>query len=131
MDTKKTLLIVDDDPLVLESIDLLLCMTEEFNTIRALGTTGADSHLQHARIDIIVADVILAGSSNGIELCRRAIERYPRIAMVVITADNEVLHSDIPSRGVFLRKPFGGQQLLDAVHGAVQRADEDAHGPTD
>lgn len=131
MDTRKTLLIVDDDPLVLESIDLLLCMTEEFNTIRALGATGADSHLQHARIDIIVADVILAGSSSGIELCRKAIERYPKIAMVVITADNEIHRSDIPARGVFLRKPFGGQQLLDAIHGAVQRTHEGIYDPTD
>lgn len=128
MDTRKTLLIVDDDPLVLESIDLLLCMAEKFNTIRALGIAGADSHLQHARIDIIVADVILAGSNNGIELCRKAIERYPGIAMVVITADNEIHCRDIPSRGVFLRKPFGGQQLLDAIDGAIWRAHEDDPG---
>ena len=128
MDTRKTLLIVDDDPLVLESIDLLLCMTEEFNTIRALGVAGADSHLQHARIDIIVADVILAGSTNGIELCRKAIDVYPRIAMVVITADNEVHRSDIPARGIFLRKPFGGEQLLDAIHAAIERAHEGVSG---
>ncbi|MEO9078318.1 MAG: response regulator [Rhodanobacter sp.] len=128
MDTRKTLLIVDDNPLVLESIDLLLCMTESFNTIRALGTAGADSHLKHARIDIIVADVILAGSSNGIELCRMAIERYPRIAMVVITADNEIHREDIPKRGIFLRKPFGGKQLLQAIDGALERSRQELHG---
>jgi DNA-binding NtrC family response regulator len=125
VDTKKTLLIVDDDAPVLESIDLLLCMADEFNTIRALGTTGACSHLQHARIDIIVTDVILAGSTSGIELCQKAMERYPRIAIVVITADNEVRRSDIPKRGVFLRKPFGGKELLAAIDLSMERAREE------
>ncbi len=125
MDTRKTLLLVDDDPMVLESIDLLLCQTGEFHTIRAHGVTGALSHLQQARIDVIVADVILAGSTTGIDLCRDAIARYPTLAIVVITADNEVHGGEIPARGVFLRKPFGGETLLDAIHAAMQRAQPD------
>lgn len=126
MDSRKTLLLVDDDPLVLESIDLLLCSTEEFHTIRAHGVAGAASHLQQAKIDVIVADVILAGSTTGIDLCREAIARYPAIAIVVITADNEVRGNDIPARGVFLRKPFGGETLLDAIHAAMWQAQPDA-----
>jgi FixJ family two-component response regulator len=120
--TKKTVLIVDDDDLVLESIDLHLSATEDFQTIRVLGSTGALSHMQNApTIDIIVADVILAGSISGIDICRRAIERYPAIAVVVITADTEVHCTELPERGVFLRKPFGGEQLLDAIEEAVTR----------
>ncbi len=123
VDTKKTVLIVDDDALVLESIDLHLSMTGEFQTIRVLGCAGAISHMQNApTIDIIVADVILAGSMSGIELCQKAIERYPAIAVVVITADTEVHCAEIPERGVFLRKPFGGEQLLEAIGQALARA---------
>ncbi len=126
----KTVLIVDDDALVLEAIDLLLSRTEGFRSIRALGVASAHSDLQQARIDVLVADVILAGGTTGIELCERAIERHPAIAIVVITADNEVEHDEIPRRGVFLRKPFGGQQLLGAIDAALERVAEELRGRT-
>ena len=127
METNKTVLIVDDDHLVLESIDLHLSTTDGFQTIRVLGSAGALSHMQNAPgIDVIVADVILAGAMSGIDLCQKAIERYPGIAVVVITADTEVQCADIPARGVFLRKPFGGEQLVGAIGMALGRMSETA-----
>jgi DNA-binding NtrC family response regulator len=123
VETKKTVLIVDDDDLVLESIDLHLSATEDFQTIRVRGLAGAISHIQSAPIiDVIVADVILAGSMSGIDICQKAIQRYPAIAVVVITADTEVQCADIPDRGVFLRKPFDGKQLLEAIGIALGNA---------
>ncbi|MEO6799054.1 MAG: response regulator [Rhodanobacter sp.] len=124
----KTVLIVDDNALVLEAIDLLLSRAKGFRSIRALGVASARSDLQQAPIDVLVADVILAGSVTGIELCERAIEYHPRIAIVVITADNEVQRDDVPTRGIFLRKPFGGEQLLQAIDAALERAREPLHG---
>lgn len=122
MKTKKTVLIVDDDDLVLESIDLHLSATGDFQTIRVPGSAGALSHMQNApTIDVLVADVILAGGMSGIDICRRAIERFPAVAIVVITADTEVHCADIPGRGVFLRKPFGGEQLLAAIGVAMKQ----------
>jgi FixJ family two-component response regulator len=124
VETNKTVLIVDDDDLVLESIDLHLSTTEGFQTIRVLGSAGAMSHMQNTpTIDVIVADVILSGSVSGIDLCHKAIDRYPRIAVVVITADPEVQCAQIPERGVFLRKPFGGEQLLEAIAAALGKVD--------
>lgn len=122
MATKKTVLIVDDDDLVLESIDLLLSAVDDFQTIRARGAIGAISHMNHVRhIDVIVADVILAGDLSGIDVCRKVMEKCPGVAMVVITADTEVHRSDISSRGVLLRKPFGANQLVAAISDALTR----------
>lgn len=118
----KTVLIVDDDALVLEAIDLSLSKADGVRSIRALGVSSAHTDLQQARIDVLVADVILAGSTTGIELCEYAIERNPAIAIVVITADSEVQCDEIPARGIFLRKPFGGEQLLEAIDAALDRA---------
>lgn len=121
MDTTKTILIVDDDDLVLESIDLLLTAADGFQSIRARGSASAVSHMQRAHVDLIIADVILAGSMSGIDICHKAVERYPDIAVVIITADTEVHCADIPERGVFLRKPFGAEQLLEAIGVALGR----------
>lgn len=119
----KTVLIVDDDVLVLESIDLHLSAVDGFQTIRAQGSAGATSHMLNVQnVNVIVADVVLAGSMTGIDLCQQAIEQYPGIAVVVITADPEVHCAEIPERGVFLRKPFGGEQLLEAISEASGKA---------
>lgn len=126
----KTVLIVDDDALVLEAIDLLLSRAEGLRSIRALGVRSALSDLEQARIDVLIADVILAGSTTGIELCERAIERHPGIAIVVITADNEVRGDEIPKRGIFVRKPFGAEQLLEAIDAALERTRADRHERT-
>jgi DNA-binding NtrC family response regulator len=120
VDTSKAVLVVDDDALVLESIDLHLSAVGGFHTIRALGSASANATLDQGRIDVIVADVILAGSVTGIDLCRKAIRQYPDVAVVVITADTEVQCAEIPERGVFLRKPFGGEQLLEAIEAALR-----------
>jgi FixJ family two-component response regulator len=122
MGINKTILIVDDDDLVLESIDLLLSAVDNFQTICARGSEGAHSHMAHARhVDVIVADVILRGEISGIDVCRQVIAQCPDLAIVVITADTEVHRADIPSRGVFLRKPFGGGQLIAAVNDAIAK----------
>jgi FixJ family two-component response regulator len=120
MGTNKMILVVDDDEQVLESIDLLLSAVDDFQTICARGSTGAISHMAHTRhVDVIVADVILHGELSGIDLCRRLTEQCPDVAVVVITADTEVHRADIPERSVFLRKPFGGDQLIAAINGAL------------
>lgn len=121
MNDIKTVLVVDDDASVLEAIDLLLSRSGELRCIRALGVASARRDLELASIDVLVADVILAGTTSGIELCDRAIALHPGIAVVVITADNEVTPGEIPDRGIFLRKPFGGQQLLEAIDSALTR----------
>lgn len=129
MVTTNTVLIVDDDVMVLESIDLLLSQVGGYRSIRVQGMAGAYGALQQARIDVLIADVILAGCSNGIELCERAIANHPAIAIVVITADDEVDSRQVPSRGIFLRKPFGGEQLLAAIQSALTRAGEASREP--
>lgn len=119
---KKMILIVDDDDLVLESIDLVLSAVDEFQTICACGSAGALSHMAHTKhVDVIVADVVLRGELSGIDLCRKLMAQCPGVGVVIITADTEVHRTDVPERGVFLRKPFGGEQLVAAVNAALDK----------
>jgi DNA-binding NtrC family response regulator len=123
--TNKTILVVDDDALVLESIVLLLSAADGFETIPARGSTDAAAHLHGSRpIDVIVADIVLAGPVSGLDVCRKAIEQRPSIAVVVITADTEVHRTDIAERGVFLRKPFGAETLLAAIRQSMEQVPE-------
>jgi CheY-like chemotaxis protein len=120
--TNKTVLVVDDDPLVLESMLLLFAATGGFETIAARGAGDADAVLRSSRaIDVLVADIVLAGTVSGLEVCRNAVALRPDIAIVVITADPEAKRDEVVERGVFLRKPFGADTLLTAIRQAMDQ----------
>ncbi len=114
--------VIDDDPSVRELIDdLLHSVGLEVRTF-----ASAQDFLQARRGDppgCIVLDVRLPGSS-GLEFQRALIESGIRLSVIFITG-----HGDIPmsvramkSGAVeFLTKPLREQELLDAIHHAIQR----------
>lgn len=116
MSKDTVILVVDDDHAVLESMQLLLEEEAHCRAICAMGARGADRYFADREpIDVIVADVILSGQITGFDICRRAREIYPEIAVVVISADPSAEKEAMPEAGVYLRKAFGGRELLAAI----------------
>jgi len=114
--------VVDDDPSVRSSLKFLLStvglQVETFDS--------ADAFLHKKRPDVpscLVLDIRLPGLS-GIDFQRELAARNIRIPIVFLTG-----HGDIPMsvRAIkagaveFLTKPFRDQDLLDAVHVALDR----------
>jgi CheY-like chemotaxis protein len=113
-------LLVDDDPFVLQAMNLLLEQSGVFETVCAAGYPGALARMAEVdRLDVIVADVVLAGTATGIDLSLLAIARFPRLAVVIITGDLHDHSHEVPNRGVYLRKPFGGDELRAALAEAI------------
>jgi DNA-binding NtrC family response regulator len=122
MDAEKVVLIVDDDRAVLETMRMLLEARGGFRVHCALGATGASGHLNsHGPVDVLIADVILAGEITGIDICHMALRQCPSVGLVVISADPQIDPRDVPERSVYLRKPFGGHELIDAIGSAMAR----------
>lgn len=120
MDPDNVILIVDDDQAVLETMQLLLQGKGGFTVHCAVGKMGAAACLaEHDRIDVIVADVILAGKPTGVEVCAMGRRLHPQAGLVVISADPLTDVGTVPERSVYLRKPFGGNQLVDAIGQAL------------
>lgn len=123
MATEKVVLIVDDDPSVLETMRMLLETKDGFRVHVALGSQGAAHILDSAhRVDVLIADVILAGSVTGIDVCHRAAARHPAVALVVISADSNTDAAMMPDYSIYLRKPFGGIELVAAIEEAERLA---------
>ena len=119
MDAERVVLIVDDDHAVLETMQMLLEGKGGFRVHCTVGSHGAIRCLSaHRRVDIVIADVILAGEVSGVEICRMARRLHPQVALVVISADPQVEQETLPERSVYLRKPFGGDDLLQAIEQA-------------
>lgn len=80
------LLLVDDEELTLEgmygNIDWQELGFDE--VFRELSAEGALKRAQASRIDVIVSDIHLGGM-DGLEMCRRIMERWPCAKIVILS----------------------------------------------
>src|SRR3977135_1483418 len=117
-----TVFVVDDDPSVRASIQGLL----ESASLRSESFASAEEFLRNSRPEgpsCLVLDVTLPGV-NGLDFQRQLTDTGIQIPIIFVTG-----HGDIPmtvkamkSGAVeFLTKPFEDQDLLDAIHQALDR----------
>ncbi len=115
MKIQPIVVVIDDDVAVLSAIEDILEAKTDF-LVRIFRThREAVEMLSAARVDIIVADIILDTGVTGIDVCVAAIEQHPHVALVLISADSPLDHSGYPPRTVCLRKPFSANELMDAI----------------
>ncbi len=82
---KKRLLVVDDDPAVLEAMTKLLA-AEGYEVLAARDGAGALSQFESSPVDLVVLDLNL-GTDDGWEVFRRMAEVNPFVPTVIITAE--------------------------------------------
>ena len=120
--TKPTVIIVDDDPGIRESISSL---------VRSVGfqpklMASVDEFLQSGRPEgpsCLVLDVRLPGRS-GLDLQRELADRHVQLPIVFITGHGDIPMSVQAMKGgaiEFLTKPFRDQDLLDAIQLGLTR----------
>ena len=117
---KYTLLIVDDEPDVCDSVHDLL--RREFRVLKA--HSGAEGYriMQEEEVHIIMTDQRMPKVS-GVELLTRIKAKNPHAVRMLFTgyADLESIIAAIKQGHVyqFLKKPWEPEQLLDAVRQAA------------
>jgi CheY-like chemotaxis protein len=128
MGTGRTLLLVDDDPNVLAALAALLELVGPFHVLTAADTTAALKYMETFLIDVLLADAMLPPPQTGLELFAPAIRNNPSAAIVLMSAEFRSDLGPFPPRVVYLGKPFGKEQLVDAIDEADARAATDALG---
>ena len=109
-------LLVDDDPLVSDSIRRML----EFDQRHVHTVGGAAEALavcEKASFDLVILDHLMPGM-KGDALAILLKDRYPRLPIIMITADAEKLDASAPlPQGVdiLLGKPFRFDELREAM----------------
>jgi FixJ family two-component response regulator len=118
-----TVAVVDDDPNMLKGVERLL-------KVHGFGTavfTSAEDFLDRgdqSKLHCLVLDINLGGMS-GIELRRELRASGSSLPVVFLTgADDEATRAAALREGciAFLRKPFPGNLLIEAVERAAPRA---------
>ncbi len=122
-DLNNNLLVVDDDPYVLESLASLL---REFGyrVQTCQNATEALDTLRERTYDVVLTDIKMPGIT-GIELLRHIRDLDPQIPVILLTAFAELdVAVDAIKRGAFdfITKPFNPEYLSHAVERAVKYA---------
>ena len=127
MDPQATILVVDDQPEILDNLELLL-EAEGFQVLTARDGIEALALLQSQPVDLILADIAMP-RMNGYQLHRRVRENPQWVAVPFLFLTARALDSDIrygKELGVdgYLTKPIEPEDLLATVQGRLRRAQQ-------
>jgi CheY-like chemotaxis protein len=115
-------LLVDDDPLVCDSIRRML----EFDHHRVKVVTAAPDALEVCEkeaFDLIILDYLMP-LMKGDKLALALKERFPRLPILMITADAEKVESlenRPPGVDLLMGKPFQLNELREAIGGLFRK----------
>lgn len=110
-----SVLVVEDEPLI--RIDLTDYLTDcGFSVVEAGSADEAVEILEsHSDIGIVVTDVDMPGSMDGLALARAVSERWPPVRIIVVSGHRVVEITDIPDGSVFFAKPYSQPQLVSSM----------------
>jgi DNA-binding NtrC family response regulator len=129
-ETKPAILVVDDDPSILQLVVLIL-QRQGYAPVATGKALEALQLVQASPFDVIVTDIVMP-RLHGLELLKVARRRNLHTQVVVFTgAASPELGREAAALGAsaLLLKPITPEQLLDAVREAVRRSAEAADPP--
>jgi two-component system OmpR family response regulator len=120
METKKNILIVDDDQEIREIVCILLG-NEGYNLIEAIDSEDALRKVDQ-NIDLIILDIMMPGNS-GFKACRaiRAITSAPILFLSAKTQDSDKSMGFSCGGDDYLSKPFSYTELVSRVKALLRR----------
>lgn len=118
-DNKKKILIVDDEPDIVETLKFLI-ESEGFESIIALDGEDALKKAKEINPDLIILDVMLP-KINGYKVCRllKFDNKYKNIPILMVTArsqqEDKVIGEETGA-DEYITKPFNIEELLEKIH---------------
>lgn len=117
--SKSKIFIVDDHPLVREWLTTLIDQTTDLEVCD--GAQDAESALRgiaQSNPDLAIVDLSL-GADSGIDLLRRIGQKFPKVAMVVLSMHDERAYAErsirAGARG-YIMKRESTKKVVDAIH---------------
>ena len=114
-DESITILIVEDEPRqrmsladAVEGIGYAIVEATDADQAIAILKVQPDIH-------IVIADIHMPGSMDGLQLAATVRERWPSVGVIVISGSEPPKPDAFPARTVFLRKPVRQRQVRMAV----------------
>jgi DNA-binding response OmpR family regulator len=111
---KETLLVVDDDPSVRESLERVLA-SSGYHVILAADGKQAQRKLDNPEIDLLILDLNMP-HRDGWDVLEDASIRHPLLPVIIITGMMDQLATTlIPGVGALMEKPIDAPLLLKRI----------------
>ncbi len=117
-----SVLLVDDDPTTITLLESIL-ETEGYECTRARSASEAFDRMDEHEFAVALVDIVMPGDS-GLELVDQALDRYPFLAVVMVTGIDDPEIADLALRSGaygYLVKPFTPNEVVVAVSNAGRR----------
>lgn len=121
-DKPPTILICDDDELILGSLRGLFLLETDYEVLEFADPIAAAEEVQRRPVDLVISDFLMP-QMNGVELLKRVREAQPDCVRMLLTgfADKENAIRAINEVGIYqyLEKPWDNENLLLLVRNAL------------
>ena len=109
------MLVVEDDPLVrLTDVDIL--EDAGYEVLEAHDAEEALTILGHrSDVGVVLTDIQMSGSLDGLALAWRIRERLPWIGLVLTSGGRSIVQSSMPREGRFVQKPYAAATLVRRI----------------
>ena len=119
---KETVLIVDDDPVILELLQHII----EVKKFNVLATTNGEHALQILAaypISVVISDVILPDGMSGYKLLEQVTTQHPHTPVILISgAGKTVGNRSGEAAYAYIKKPFNNVEILQTLRRAMQES---------
>ena len=119
---KRTVLLIEDDPRMVELVSMHLEDAGFSVDSEATGPAGLSRALEH-EYELIVLDVMLP-EMDGLEICKKIRAHDPRIPILILTARSEELDKVLGlelGADDYITKPFSVREFIARVKSVLRR----------
>ena len=121
---KQTVVVVDDDDIVLTSIESFLMLETNYNVVSFLSAEKALDFIINNDIDLVISDYLMP-EMDGITFLARVRDERPEIPRIILTgyADKENAIKAINEVGLFqyIEKPWDNDDLLIIIRNGLDK----------
>lgn len=121
---KPTVIVVDDDEMVLTSLSSFLNLETEYEVKTFLSAQEALTFMQDQPFDLVISDYLMP-EMNGIKFLAAVRELRPEVPRIILTgyADKENAIKAINEVGLFqyIEKPWDNDDLLIVLRNGLER----------
>lgn len=120
--TRNCILIVEDEPLLrIDTVDMM--EDEGFTAFEAPNADAALLLLEgNPEINVMCTDIDMPGSMDGLALAVLVREKWPEIAIVVVSGHRRPSADDLPIDGRFVPKPYVKAAIMNALKATIAKA---------
>ncbi|HZV04942.1 MAG TPA: response regulator [Gemmataceae bacterium] len=108
------ILIVEDEPLILMDVEVQL-LEAGHEVAVAENADIAVTMLARSMFDLLLTDIDMPGSMDGLQLASAVRERWPPVRLVLMSGKRHPHPTEMPSQARFLSKPLQPTELMKAV----------------